>query len=57
MSQPLEGKYLIQTEELDLSAVQAVEAYKELGEVQRSFRVLKDLIGARPNLAALGISE
>jgi hypothetical protein len=24
----LEGKYVIQTEELDLSAVQAVEAYK-----------------------------
>ena len=44
----LEGKYVIQTEELDLSAVQAVEAYKELSEVERGFRELKDLIEMRP---------
>jgi hypothetical protein len=44
----LEGKYVIQTEELDLNAVQAVEAYKELSEVERSFRELKDLIEMRP---------
>ena len=44
----LEGKYVIQTEELDLSAVQAVEAYKELSEVERSFRQLKDLVEMRP---------
>jgi transposase len=41
-------KGVIQTEELDLSAVQAVEAYKELSEVERSFRELKDLIEMRP---------
>src|SRR5271157_4468418 len=35
-------------EELDLSAVQAVEAYKELSEVERGFRELKDLIEMRP---------
>ena len=44
----LEGKYVIQTEELDLSAVQAVEGYKELSEVERGFRELKDLIEMRP---------
>jgi transposase len=44
----LEGHYVIQTEELDLSAVQAVEAYKDLSEVERSFRELKDLIEMRP---------
>jgi transposase len=44
----LEGKYVIQTEELDLSAVQAVEAYKDLTEVERSFREIKDLIEMRP---------
>lgn len=44
----LEGKYVIQTEESDLSAVQAVEAYKDLSEVERSFRELKDLIEMRP---------
>ncbi|HEY6369784.1 MAG TPA: IS1634 family transposase [Candidatus Sulfotelmatobacter sp.] len=44
----LEGKYVIQTEELDLSAVQAVESYKELSEVERGFRELKDLIEMRP---------
>jgi hypothetical protein len=31
----LEGEYVIQTEEPDLSAVQAVEAYKDLNEVDR----------------------
>jgi transposase len=44
----LEGKYVIQTEEFDLSAVQAVEAYKDLSEVERSFRELKDLVEMRP---------
>jgi transposase len=44
----LEGKYVIQTEELDLSAVQAVEAYKDLTEIERSFRELKDLVEMRP---------
>jgi transposase len=44
----LEGKYVIQTEESDVSAVQAVEAYKDLSEVERSFREIKDLIEMRP---------
>jgi len=44
----LEGKYVIQTEEPDLSPVQAVEAYKDLSEVERSFRELKDLVEMRP---------
>jgi len=44
----LEGKYVIQTEEKDLSPVQAVEAYKDLSEVERSFREIKDLIEMRP---------
>jgi transposase len=39
---------VIQTEELDLSAVQAVEAYKDLSEIERSFRELKDLVEMRP---------
>ena len=46
--QALEGKYLIQTEEPDLSAVQAVEIYKELSEVERAFSKLKDVIEMRP---------
>lgn len=44
----LEGKYLIQTEEKDLSPVQAVQEYKELSEVERGFRILKDVIALRP---------
>lgn len=44
----LEGKYLIQTEEKDLSPVQAVQEYKELSEVERGFRILKDVIDLRP---------
>jgi len=46
--QALEGKYLIQTEEHDLSAVKAVEIYKELSEVERAFSKLKDVIEMRP---------
>src|SRR6516162_1450382 len=35
-------------EESDLSAVQAVEAHKDLSEIERSFRELKDLVEMRP---------
>jgi transposase len=44
----LEGKYLIQTEEPNLSAVEAVAIYKELSEVERAFSELKDVIEMRP---------
>lgn len=43
-----EGKYLIQTEEEGLTPIEAVEAYKELSEVERAFRSLKDVIEMRP---------
>jgi len=43
-----EGKYVIRTEERDLSPVEAVQAYKELSEVERAFRELKDIIELRP---------
>ena len=46
--QALEGKYLIQTEEQNLSAIEAVEVYKELSEVERAFSELKDVIEMRP---------
>jgi len=41
-------KYLIQTEEKRLTPVEAVEAYKELSEVERAFRSLKDVIEMCP---------
>ena len=44
----LEGKYLIQTEEPNLSAIEAVAIYKELSEVERAFSGLKDVIEMRP---------
>jgi len=43
-----EGKYLIQTDQTDLTAQDAVAHYKELNEVERGFRSLKDPIGMRP---------
>lgn len=43
-----EGKYLIQTEEQGLTPIEAVSAYKELSEVERAFRCLKDVIEMRP---------
>jgi transposase len=46
--QAYEGKYVIQSEERDLSAVDAVRLYKELSEVERCFANLKDVIELRP---------
>jgi transposase len=43
-----EGKYVIQTEEADLSPVEAVAAYKQLNEVERGFAQLKGLLELRP---------
>jgi len=44
----LEGKYLIGTTEADLSALDAVRMYKELSDVERGFRSLKDVLQMRP---------
>jgi transposase len=44
----LEGKYVIQAEGCDLSAVEVVRTYKELSEVERAFCQLKDVIEMRP---------
>ena len=46
--QAYEGKYVIQTEEPTLSAVDAVRLYKELSEVERAFANLKDVLDMRP---------
>ena len=43
-----EGKYVIQTQERDLTPVQAVTIYKELSEVERGFANLKDVLELRP---------
>jgi transposase len=43
-----EGKYIIQTEEQHISSVEAVQAYKELSDVERGFREIKDVIEMRP---------
>jgi transposase len=43
-----EGKYLIQTDQSDLTATEAVAHYKELNEVERGFRTIKDPLAMRP---------
>jgi len=43
-----EGKYLIQTDQPDMKAEDAVAHYKELNDVERGFHTLKDPIGMRP---------
>jgi transposase len=43
-----EGKYLIQTDQVNITAEEAVEYYKDLSEVERGFRSLKDPLGMRP---------
>jgi len=44
----LEGKYLIATSEKHLEPLEAVRIYKELSEVERGFRMLKDVLEMRP---------
>lgn len=44
----LEGRYVIATSEAGLTALDAVAQYKELMEVERGFRHLKDVIDLRP---------
>jgi transposase len=46
--QAYEGKYVIQTEEPNLSALDAVRLYKELADVERAFATLKDVLDMRP---------
>ena len=46
--QQIEGKYLIQTEEKDLTPLEAVRIYKELSELERGFATLKDVLRMRP---------
>lgn len=46
--QQLEGKYVLMTSEKDFTAPQAVEQYKELMELERGFRSLKDVLALRP---------
>jgi len=43
-----EGKYLIQTDQAAMTPVDAVAHYKDLSEVERGFRSLKDPLGMRP---------
>lgn len=44
----LEGRYVVATSEKDFTAQDAVAMYKELMEVERSFRSLKDVLAMRP---------
>jgi transposase len=46
--QELEGKYVLISSEKDLTPLGAVQQYKELMEVERGFRSLKDVLAMRP---------
>ena len=43
-----EGKYLIQTDQTEMTPQEAVSHYKDLNEVERGFRSLKNPLGMRP---------
>ncbi len=43
-----EGRYLIQTDQTAMTPAEAVAHYKDLSEVERGFRSLKDPLGMRP---------
>jgi hypothetical protein len=43
-----EGKYLLQTDQIEITAAEAVQQYKQLAEVERAFRTIKDPLSLRP---------
>jgi transposase len=43
-----EGKYVIQTDQDDLTPLDAVRSYKDLSDTERGFRSLKDPLSMRP---------
>jgi transposase len=44
----IEGKYVIATGESELSVLEVVAIYKDLSDVERGFRQLKDVLAMRP---------
>jgi transposase len=44
----IEGRYVIATSEMALSVLEAVAIYKELSDVEKGFRQLKDVLAVRP---------
>jgi transposase len=44
----LEGKYVVTTTEKDIDLLDAVRTYKDLTDVERGFRHLKDVLAVRP---------
>lgn len=44
----LEGRYVVTTSEADVTAVDAVAMYKQLMDVERGFRRMKDVLSLRP---------
>jgi transposase len=44
----LEGKYVVTTTEKDLDVLDVVRTYKDLTDVERGFRHLKDVLAVRP---------
>jgi transposase len=44
----IEGKYVIATGEMALSVIEVVSIYKELSDVEKGFRQLKDVLAVRP---------
>jgi transposase len=48
LEKQLEGKYVLMTSEKAFTAQDAVQQYKELMELERGFRALKDILALRP---------
>jgi hypothetical protein len=44
----MEGKYVVTTTEKDFGVLDAVRTYKDLTDVERGFRHLKDVLAVRP---------
>jgi len=48
LEEALDGVYILRTKEKKIEAVKIIEAYKELTDIERSFRMMKSVLDIRP---------
>ena len=48
LEEALDGIYILRTREVNLSPIEIIKNYKDLMEVDRSFRMMKDILDLRP---------
>ena len=48
LEEALDGVYILRAKEEELSPLKIIKAYKELGDIERAFRIMKSVLDLRP---------